>query len=223
MTEIAADSTAEAMDASRSWALRGMVLAALAAALSLLAARGEPFAFDLPLAAAVQGPVGEGLDDVAHAISWIGRWAPSLALIGVVSGLVWRAGDRVGAGAIVVAALLRPVNMLLKRIIDRPRPSPELVSVLEAADGLGFPSGHAFSAMVLAVVTAGVLGRTMSGWRLRAAQAACILAALLMGWSRVRLGAHWPGDVLGGWLWGAALGCWVLAALPWIDARGEAG
>jgi len=219
----AAEPGADARDASRAWAIRGALLAAVAVALSLVAARGEPFRLDLPLAAAIQRGAGERLDAFAHAVSWIGLWAPSVAVVGVVAALVWRAGDRVGAGAIIVAALLRPVNGALKRLIDRPRPSADLVRVLEAADGLGFPSGHAFSAMLLAVVAAGVLARTMTGWKLRAAQAACILAALLMGWSRVRLGAHWPGDVLGGWLWGAALGCWVLAALPWIDARRSGG
>jgi membrane-associated phospholipid phosphatase len=197
----------------------GLALAGIAVPLSLLAARGDAFQLDPAVARWVQAMGGDGLDHFAEVISWIGLWAPSVVIIGVVALLVWRAGDSVGAWFIIGAALLRPVNMLLKWLVDRPRPPADAVRVLEVADGLGFPSGHAFSTTALVAVTIGVLPRVMSGGWLRFTQAALLLIALLMGWSRVRLGAHWPGDVIGGWLWGAAAGLLLLSLLPWADAR----
>lgn len=197
----------------------GIAFAEAAAALSLLAAQGDWFRLDPVVAGWVQGSGGAGLDRLAEGISWIGLWAPSVAVIGAIVVLIWRAGDRVGAGFVIAAALLRPVNMGLKALVERPRPPADMVRVLEVADGLGFPSGHSFSAMALFVVVAGVLPRVMHGGWLRCWQVCCILSALLMGWSRIRLGAHWPGDVLGGWLWGAAAGLILLSFLPDADAR----
>lgn len=39
----------------------------------------------------------------------------------------------------------------------------------------------------------------------RVAVTACLALILLTGYGRIYVGAHWPSDVLGGWLWGATL------------------
>ena len=207
--------SADARAASFPW--MGIGLALIATVLSVLAARGDFFRYDPAVARWVQGMGGSGLDGLAEAVSWVGLWAPSLVVIGLVAGAIARAGDPVGAWFVIGAALLRPVNLAIKWLVDRPRPTAEVVRVLEVASGLGFPSGHAFSAMALCVVTAGVMPRVMSGTTLRIAQAISIGLGLLMGWSRVRLGAHWPSDVLGGWLCGAAMGLLLLWSLPLVD------
>lgn len=184
----------------------GLGCFAVALALSFAAERGRPFAGDVPIAQFVQGMSAPTLDALAWALTWIGRFWP-MAVIGITIAVVfWRGRDRLGAGLVLVATLLYPLNALLKALVDRDRPTADVVTVLERAPGLGFPSGHAYGAMLLFGTVGGLLalpGRPRRSPRWLAL--AAILLAVAIGWSRVRLGAHWPSDVLGGWLWGGAL------------------
>jgi undecaprenyl-diphosphatase len=89
----------------------------------------------------------------------------------------------------------------MKLALDRARPDAAQVDVAHVFGGPSFPSGH-------------VLGTTLLlGWlfysapyviRNRplciAAQALCVAGVLLMGLSRMDMGAHWPTDVAGAYL-----------------------
>lgn len=97
-------------------------------------------------------------------------------------------------------ALAFVVTASIKFGLDLPRPLMALganVYVIgEPERHFSLPSGHAtFTALVL-----GLLWPVVS-WRLRLA---LILYVLWVGWSRIAAGAHFPADVLGGWLVGAA-------------------
>lgn len=107
---------------------------------------------------------------------------------------------------ISVAALARVVNGPLKSLFDSPRPNDRFVRIRETADGLGFPSGHAMGAMLCFGAIALVATDVIVERRVRLAlQVVCAIAVLVVGFGRIYVGAHWPSDVLGGYLYGALL------------------
>jgi undecaprenyl-diphosphatase len=101
-------------------------------------------------------------------------------------------------------------HMLLKALIDRPR--PDWPDALASASTAAMPSGHAASGIDAWVVLGVILLVGATGAR-RVPAIAVIVAGLLMGPSRLLLGVHWPSDVLAGWLYGIAIACLTAAAV----------
>lgn len=102
-----------------------------------------------------------------------------------------------------VIALSGIVDQILKHLIGRARPrllrvdGPFHFEPFSTADVLAsFPSGHTTSAFAAAVA----LGLMRPAWR-----AWLIGAALMIGASRVLVGAHYPSDVVGGAMLGSAV------------------
>ncbi|HKW47496.1 MAG TPA: phosphatase PAP2 family protein [Gemmatimonadaceae bacterium] len=97
------------------------------------------------------------------------------------------------------------VVQVVKRTVNRPRPSNALdcVTLVVEPDRFSFPSGHSAAAMAVA------FGYAMAFPSLAAP---LIAIALLVGASRVFLGVHYPGDVLVGQLIAVLTGlAWHLA------------
>jgi undecaprenyl-diphosphatase len=103
---------------------------------------------------------------------------------------------------------VQSLNRLLKYAVGRPRPVPSLVNVTRQWAHESFPSGHVtfyvgfFGFLFFAAYA--LLPRGSASRRL--ALALCALPVLLIGPSRVYLGAHWPSDTLGAYLFG---GLWL--------------
>lgn len=104
------------------------------------------------------------------------------------------------------------LNYFLKLGFDRPR--PDLVPHLTVAYQTSFPSGHSMSSAATYLTLGAMMARVQPRRRLKIYfLALAIFVMLLIGFSRVYLGVHWPTDVLGGWAAGAiwALTCWAVA------------
>jgi len=112
----------------------------------------------------------------------------------------WRHG-LIGALTIVIASAL---NATIKLAVARERPA--LLEPLVSERGFSFPSGHS----ALGMVAYGILAVVITRSRLpRAARVTLVVLlfvlVLLIGISRVWLGAHYPTDVLAGWSAGAVI------------------
>ena len=101
-------------------------------------------------------------------------------------------------------------NVLLKHLVGRTRPwlvLEGLVPLVVEDDPNSFPSGHTCAAFACCVTWARCTGK-------RWLRCLCIAAALLMGFSRLYVGVHFPSDVLAG----CGVGC-LCAWLSWRAQR----
>ena len=140
---------------------------------------------------------------------------PALVLLTVV--IFWSLGDRLEAVFVAgLSACSLLLDLLLKVLIHRPRPSAGLVRVIQSALGYSFPSGHVMAYVAywgLLFAFGVLLFRGRHWWR----TALLIVSAafvVLIGPSRVYLGDHWASDVIGayligGVLWGLAVGLYL--------------
>ena len=205
--------------------LAGSLLLLGGLALAVVAAGEGTLPGDIAIARAVQQPPSATIDRAASSFSLIGADFPSAAVIAVIGiGLLTVLGRRDLALFLGAAAALRAIGPVLKTLIASPRPSAEAVVIVAKSPGLGFPSGHALGAALLygaiAIIASQVVPNRLAA---RAIQVLSITTMVLIALSRVRLGVHWPSDVVGGLLFGLGAICLLQAAfIAWrqADRRG---
>ena len=139
------------------------------------------------------------------AITQLGATGPSL----LAAGLPWFAccalhqASRLALATLIVSHL---VVQLAKRTVARCRPASafDCVALVRPPDRFSFPSGHATASMSLALA----YGSAFPVWAYP-----LLIVAVLVGFSRVRLGVHYPSDVLAGQLIAAATAGLMAAVL----------
>jgi undecaprenyl-diphosphatase len=115
------------------------------------------------------------------------------------------------------------LNVLLKVAFHRHRPS--FNDPVVSLTGYSFPSGHAIAATVFYGVLAVFAVRKLSDWRWRVlAVIVAALVVLLIGFSRVYLGAHYLSDVLAAMAEGVAwlaISVTAVETLRWRNTEGH--
>ena len=192
------------MNNYRTQAALGFVLL-IFVTLAVLASSFEHFGWDLGLTLQVQSITLPGFKTAMTWISWIGtRWMPWILIM--CTGLALILGRLRLEGILLMAgvSLGAVFNFVLKSIIQRPRPSSDLIQVLIAYPNDSFPSGHVLFYMQYFGF---LFFLSWTLWRRSHWRDVCLgglaLPIVLGGLSRVYLGAHWPSDVVEAYVLGA--------------------
>jgi len=137
------------------------------------------------------------LIDTIRVVTDIGATIPFvLAGAAATAGLLLRRHRRQAYLCALVTVLVPVLWGLMHWGLHRPRPADGFVSV----DSNGFPSGHTSHAAAAALVAVLLLWPHLARRGRTFVAAAAITVALFVGATRVMLLAHWPTDVVGGWL-----------------------
>ena len=158
------------------------------------------------------------LDGVMVALSVIGRGGRVFIAIGAVLWIARRLKwQRFAELCMALALATVTVDYVMKPLIERQRPFTSIPAVKVLAHrpkDPSFPSGHAGNAFAAATV----LARALPAW-----QAAWWTLAVLIAFSRVYVGVHYPADVVAGALTGVLCATAVLLASAALTRSGVKG
>ena len=154
------------------------------------------------------------------AISLVGSPVAMAVLCVLLVLALLRFGNVHAASAcVLIAGLGGLLNTFLKAFVHRPRP-PGADRFLYG-HSWSFPSGHAMGSLIGYGMLAycALTYTSLNSVAKRAIVAACALLVLAVGYSRVALGVHYRGDVIGGWIIGAVWLAAGIALLRSVESR----
>ena len=164
---------------------------------------------------------GEGF--VFRLLSGLSAIGEQLVLVLIMGFLYWGLNKKFGKFVGLNVLMVNVWNPLIKNVFLRMRPyfvqgyDVNLLRLVDesadamdvAAQGYSFPSGHSAGAVAAYGSLAVYEKNRKLLWVL------ALVLPLLVGFSRVYVGAHYPTDVLCGWL----LGLLVVALVPWLRRK----
>jgi undecaprenyl-diphosphatase len=182
---------------------------------------GESRRFDRAVLLWIGANVPDWLDGPMRVVTALGYYRLVLPLLAAISLAFYLKGWRLSA---VMLCVSTAGGMLLTTVLKSAfrRARPEVIDVAGyAADSFSYPSGHATLAVGFYGALALILAYHLRGLARLAVIVAGVLMVLLIGFSRLYLGVHYPTDVLAGYL---AAPLWLVnvgaAYALWLSARG---
>jgi len=148
-------------------------------------------------------------DQVMHVLTGKLIWVPLYLAILIYLGLKYKRKFLVILLFVILAAVMADqISVLIKNSVERPRPchEPVLTGLVHLFNGecggkFGFVSSHATNSFNVALISLLFI-------RKRWFSISIVIWALVVGYSRIYLGVHYPGDVICGSLLGALIG-WI--------------
>jgi membrane-associated phospholipid phosphatase len=197
------------------WLLEG------AAILSFIARKTEFFPGDKSITARLQRHKNPWLRRFFYGVSEIGFPKFAIPTTVGVAGIFWALRFRLEAIFILFTSSATLLNAIVKRVIKRPRPTQELVTVVRVINEPSFPSGHVmyytnfYGLLIYLLATNWRSGKLRNGLI-----GLCTTLIASIGPSRVYLGAHWPSDVMAGYfyggLWFSGIMAFYLRVKAWL-------
>ena len=171
------------------------------------------------------------LDLLMYTISAPGFWKPAAPIVAATGAYLFFIGRRRESALVLLAVSFAAVaNIYLKELIARPRPPDSVAEVFGSPSSFGFPSGHVMTSVVFLGMLVFLFTYSKRPCIMRTlTHVTLALALLAVGLSRMYLGAHTLGDVLGGYAFGAGIvlafaSIWLLWAKPdYRERTGPAG
>ena len=159
----------------------------------------------------INNPHGKILNKIMVDLTKYGREVVWISVILLLAVLGKKDGRKAAVLLTIAFLILIPLGTILKSEIDRTRPASENVLVNPDTKP-SFPSGHA------TIVSAGATILLLRFNKSRQMIFSVILAieALLVSYSRIYVGDHYPLDVVGGILLGTGIACAVIASSKYM-------
>ncbi len=179
------------------WVLLGAIM------FSFIARYTDFFPGDMTIAKTLQKRQNPWFRRFMIGVSEIGFPRLVVPLTVCIASIFWALRFRLEALFLLLTTSSNLLNALVKYLIKRPRPTKELVSVVRIINEPSFPSGHVmhytnfFGLLIYLLVS-----NWRSGRLLNALIAICTALIVCIGPSRIYLGAHWPSDVMAGYIYG---------------------
>ncbi|MEW6637271.1 MAG: phosphatase PAP2 family protein [Actinomycetota bacterium] len=160
---------------------------------------GDTRGFDRAALVWIHNTFPTWLDGPMRAITALGYYRVVLPLMAVSAILFYLKGWRLSAVLLIVSTAGGIVlTTVLKTVFQRQR--PELFDTGYVAGFFSYPSGHATVAVGFYGALALILAYHLRGFARWLAAALGALLVVLIGFSRLYLGVHYPTDVLAGFL-----------------------
>ncbi|GER88489.1 hypothetical protein KDW_26510 [Dictyobacter vulcani] len=195
------------------WILSGAVI------LSLIARRTQFFPGDMSITARLQKYRNPWLRRFFFGISEVGFAKYAIPQTVGVAAIFWALRFRLEALFILLTSSSTLLNAIVKRVIKRPRPTKELVTVVKVINEPSFPSGHVMHYTNFYGLLIYLLATNWRSGRIRNSLIGiCSLLIGTIGPSRIYLGAHWPSDVAAGYIYGGLWFSGVMALYLRIKA-----
>src|SRR5512135_2113828 len=198
-----------------------VLVAGAFAVLTFLVKTTPSFAIDLQITRAIQSIHLPYFGALMNVVSWPGFGIQSAIIPILIALVIYGLGLRWEAVVALIAAVFSTaVNLLVKDLVQRPRPTLGMVNVISVLNSYSFPSGH----VMYYLGFLGFIGFLVFSLLKASIKRSLLLVLIgvpvvLVGISRIYLGEHWASDVLGSYLLGSLTLVAIIQIYRWGKTR----